>query len=209
MKLYTSISKSLFVLVIGLLFCIPSNAQDDDKILYEGQFAPEFQVRDIEGRTHSIEQYKGKKILLTFYRNAGCPVSNNRLHELETERKFFEEKGVVLISIYESSIENVKLLADTNHFYQRLVADPEGMLYYKYMVEENKSKIARGMMHGAKQKTNRGKKLFGKPIKQDGKPNRITADFLIDENGNFILVYYAKYLGDHLPIELIKNKLLN
>lgn len=199
--------KTALLLVLSCLIFSAAHAQDEEKILFEGEFAPEFQVRDIEGKTHSIEQYKGKKILLSFYRNAGCPVCNFRFHELENERKLWEEKGLVLLSIYESSTENLKLLADTNHFYQNLVADPEGLLYDKYSVEENKGKLAKGFLHGAKQKSAAGKKLFTKAIKQDGKPNRIAADFLIDENGNLITVYYGKYLGDRMPVELIKSKL--
>lgn len=199
--------KTALLLVFCCLIFTAAHAQDEEKILFEGEFAPEFQVRDIEGKTHSIEQYKGKKILLSFYRNAGCPVCNFRFHELENERKLWEEKGLVLLSIYESSTENLKLLADTNHFYQNLVADPEGLLYDKYSVEENKGKLAKGFLHGAKQKSTKGKKLFTKAIKQDGKPNRIAADFLIDENGNLITVYYGKYLGDRIPVEFIKSKL--
>lgn len=197
------------VLFFFFSFFILTNtyAQNEEKILLEGEFAPEFRVIDIEGKTHSIAQYKGKKILLSFYRNAGCPVCNYRFHELENERKFWEEKGLVMLSIYESSVENLKLLADTNHFYQNLVADPEGLLYYKYSVEENKGKITKGFLHGAKQKANKGKKLFSKVIKQDGKANRIAADFLIDENGNLIAVYYGKYLGDRMSVAFIKSKL--
>lgn len=207
MRYHLNLLKSVILLVLSCIVFSVAQAQDDEKILFEGEFAPEFQVRDIEGNTHSIEKYKGKKILLSFYRNAGCPVCNYRFHELENDRKLWEEKGLVLLSIYESSTENLKLLADTNHFYQNLVADPEGLLYDKYSVEENKGKLAKGFLHGAKQKSAKGKKLFTKAIKQDGKPNRIAADFLIDENGNLIAVYYGKYLGDRMPVEFIKSKL--
>lgn len=198
---------SLFI-IFGLILYGPlSWAQEMDKILYEGKFAPEFQVKDIDGNSHNIAQYKGKKILLSFYRNAGCPICNYRFHELEDSSQYFKEQNIILLSVYESTIENLKLLKDTNQFYQKLVADPEGILYAQYAVEENRGKISRGFLHGAQQKSTKGKKMFATKIKQDGKPNRIAADFLIDENGNILIAYYGKYLGDRLPIKLLKNKL--
>ena len=212
LNLHEMKNKKLFLLSLclfcGLLFNgTTSFAQEMDKILYEGKFAPEFQVKDIEGNSHSITQYKGKKILLSFYRNAGCPVCNYRFHELEDSSRFFKENNIMLLSVYESSVENLKLLLDTNQYYQKLVADPEGILYAQYGVEENKGKISKGILHGALQKSTKGKKKFATKIKQDGKPNRIAADFLIDENGNILIAYYGKYLGDRLPISVLKNKL--
>jgi peroxiredoxin len=206
MMVHIKKSFNIFVfLLFSLSNTIQSKAQEISNVLSIGQFAPEFQLRDINGEEHTIAKYKGKKILLSFYRNAGCPVCNFRFHELESEKKYFAEKGVILISIYESSIENLKLLIDTNNYYQNVVSDELGLLYYKYGVEENKSKIAKGFLHGAQQKAKKGKQKFATKIKQDGKPNRIAADFLIDENGNILIAYYGKFLGDRIPLQIIKN----
>lgn len=207
MKKIKLFAPMLFLLFGCIFISAHSFAQEIDKTLFEGKFAPEFQVKDIDGNSHNIGKYKGKKILLSFYRNAGCPVCNYRFHELEDSVHFFKENNIILLSIYESSIENLKLLKDTNQFYQKLVADPEGILYAQYAVEENRGKLTKGFLHGAQQKSAKGKKKFTTKIKQDGRPNRIAADFLIDENGNILIAYYGKYLGDRMPIALIKNKL--
>lgn len=193
----------MIVFILGTT--IVTNAQDEETQFFIGQFAPEFQVRDIYGNSHSLAEYKGKKILLSFNRNAGCAVGNYRLHELEDERKYFEEKDIILISVFESSVENLKKLVDTNKYYQFIVSDIEGILYQKYGVEINKRKVSKGALHGAKQKAAKGKQLFPSTIKPDGNPDRITADFLLDENGNILIAYYSKYLGDRLPIEQIKK----
>ncbi len=184
-----------------------SIAQGTNSLLFEGKFAPEFQVKDIEGNRHSLAHYKGKKILLSFNRNAGCPICNYRFHELEDNSKYFNKQNIILLSIYESSVENVKLLKDTNQWNQKLVSDPEGILYTQYGVEENKGKTSKAIWHGLQHKIAIGKKKFTTKITEDGKPYRIAADFLIDENGNILIAYYGKYLGDRLPISLIKDKL--
>lgn len=202
-------STGLFYL-FSFLFAINATfswAQESDRTLYNGQFAPEFSVKDVDGKYHSIEQYKGKKILLSFYRYAACPVCNTRFHELENEHEFFQKNGIILLSVYESSAETLKEFIDTNHFYQTLIADPSGILYKLYGVEISKGKVVKGMTNGALQKSNAGKKLFTKKLKKDGNSNRIPADFLIDENGNIINAYYGKYLGDRMPVEYIKSQL--
>ncbi|MDI9319193.1 MAG: redoxin domain-containing protein [Phycisphaerales bacterium] len=190
-----------------LLGVSPIVAQEQPKPIYIGQFAPDFKIKDINGVEQSIERYKGKKILLSFYRYASCPICNFRFHELEAERAFFEQKGVVFLAVYESSADNVKDLNDTNQYYQILIPNPNGALYELYAVEISKGKVLKGMTNGAIRKANEGKKLFAKKIKKDGNSNRIAADFLIDENGNVIYPYYGRYLGDRMPIEFIKSHL--
>lgn len=202
--------KLLRIFLFLLSFCLCENAsvwaQEEGRKLYEGQFAPPFSVKDIDGRFHSIEQYKGKKVLISFFRNAGCPVCNYRFHELEKEKDYFLRNDIVLLAVYESSPENVKMLRDTNQFYQILVPDPSGILFDLYRVEKSKAKINKGALHGARRKANEGNKLFSKKIKQDGNDARVPADFIIDENGNIVTAYYGKYLGDHLTIEFLKAK---
>lgn len=198
------------LLFFVLLCCSPFaslHAQEQSKPIYIGQFAPDFKVKDIHGLEQSIARYKGKKILLSFYRYASCPVCNFRFHELEAERALFEQKGLVLLSIYESSADNVKDLQDTNQYYQILISNPGGELYELYAVEISKGKVLKGVTNGVLKKSNQGKKLFTKKIKKDGNANRIAADFLIDENGNIISPYYGRFLGDRMPIDFIKSHL--
>lgn len=199
-------SRFILLLVIGIFVLnIRVFAQaEEDKKLYEGQFAPSFSVKDLEGKFHSVEQYKGQKILLTFYRNAGDPVSYYRFNELEEQKDYFLKKGIVMLSFFESSPENVLIFKDTHQFYQVVIADPKGILYDLYGVEENRSKMARGTVHAAAAKAKRGKKLYPNKLPQDGKPNRISAEILIDENGNIATAYYGQYLGDNMPVEVLK-----
>lgn len=203
-----SILRSSFVVAIVLLCSLirPAHAQENLPYFVEGEFAPDFKIRDTKGQQHSIEQYKGKTILLTFYRNAGCPVSYHRFLELEQERQFFESKSITLISVYESEPNAVKMLQGSTDHYQIMVADPLGLLYSQYRVDASKSKITLGYLHGAKQKAQKGKKAMPTKIKQDGNSDRLSAEFLIDGNGNILIAYYAKYLGDHLPLEQLKQK---
>jgi peroxiredoxin len=169
------------------------------------QSAPTFMIEDVNGNSVNLSDYKGKKVMLTFYRNVGCPVCNLRFHQLQEQAALFESKGLILLAVYESTAENMKQYLAGESPYATMIPNPDQSLYKLYEVERSGGKMMKGMFHGAMGKMKKGKKLFKTQIKQDGNTNRIGADFLIDENGNVVRAYYGKFIGDHLPIESIKQ----
>ena len=169
------------------------------------QAAPNFTVRDVKGNLVSLADYRGKKVLLTFYRNVGCPICNLRFHELQNQAAHFQAKGLVVLAVYESSAELMKQYVGDEAFYATLVPNPDLSLYQLYEIEKSGGKMMKGMFHWAMGKMKKGKQLFKDKIKQDGTATRIGADFLIDESGNLVTAHYGKYLGDHLPLEAINQ----
>lgn len=169
------------------------------------QPAPLFTTKDINNTTVNLVDYKGKKVLLTFYRNVGCPICNFRFHELQEQAEFFKSKALVVLAVYESSPEKMKEYILDETFYATMIPNSNLSLYELYSIERSGGKMMKGMFYGAMGKMNKGKKLFKKKLKQDGNSNRISADFLVDENGNVQSAYYGKFVGDHLPIDDIKQ----
>ncbi|WP_430402283.1 redoxin domain-containing protein [Fluviicola sp.] len=171
----------------------------------EEQAAPSFTIKDVSGKTINLADYKGKKILLTFYRNVGCPICNLRFHEIQEQTDYFKSKNLIVLAIYESSAENMKKYLEGENPYAIMVPNPEQNLYQLYDIEKSKGKAFKSVFHGAISKAKKGGKLFKTKMKQDGDGNTIGADFLIDENGIVNTAYYGKYIGDHLPIDKIKS----
>jgi peroxiredoxin len=167
--------------------------------------APTFTIKDVNGAVINLSDYKGKKVMLTFYRNVGCPVCNLRFHELQEQANYFKSKGLTLLAVYESSAENMKTYLEGENYYATMIPNPDLSLYKLYNIERSSIKLMKGMFHGAMAKTKKGKKLFKTEIKHDTNSNLIGADFLIDENGNVKTAYYGKYVGDHLPLAEIKQ----
>lgn len=205
-KTKLSSSRVVFFALLGMspIFGF-SQLKDGRQELEVKQSAPTFSIADINGKNVNLNDYRGKKVLITFYRNVGCPVCNLRFHELQDESSFFESKGLILLSIYESSADQMKKYLDGETAYSIMIPNEEQNLYTLYSVEKNMGKVMKGMFHGAMGKMKKGKKLFKTKIKQDGTQDRIGAEFLIDENGNLLKVYYGKFIGDHLPISEIKQ----
>ena len=170
------------------------------------QQAPEFSAIDVYGNSIDLKKLRGKKVFLAFERNAGCPVCNLRTHELLKQAEYFTANNTTVVMIYESSVAKMKEYLGENTYPFHFVADPENVLYNKYGIEQSMLKFMKGMFHGLMSKVNQGTKLFKKPIKQDGHLTRIPAEFIVDERGNLKLAHYGRFIGDHLPIEILKTK---
>ena len=175
--------------------------------LQVNQQAPVFKTSDVYGREISVQALRGKKIYLAFERNAGCPVCNLRTHELLKQANYFSANHVTVLLIYESTVEKMKdYLSDyQSPFY--FIADPESTLYKQYQIERSFLKMSKGLFHGLIGKAMAGKKLFRKPMSQDGNVSTIPSEFIIDEKGNLSTVHYGGYVGDHLALDLLKEKL--
>ena len=105
-----------------------------------------------DGSIFRISETKGKKVLLTFYRVAGCTFCNLRL--LEFNRRFNEfGPNFAHIGIFHSNVKLLKanmkkhgptpftLLADENFYY-----------YTKYEVERSWSKLIMACIHSSQSK---------------------------------------------------------
>jgi thioredoxin-dependent peroxiredoxin len=181
-----------------------STMAQSTKIL-QAQPAPGFTITDVYGNVIDLGLYKGKKVLLSFYRNVGCPICNLRFHELQEQSDFFARKGLLVLAVYESSAENMRQYLTNETVYASMIPNPEQDLYELYDVDRSMGKMMKGMFHGAMSKMKKGKKMFKEKISQDGHSDRIGADFLIDERGNIVAAYYGKYVGDHISVEEIKK----
>ena len=167
--------------------------------------APDFTVVSATGDTLRLENLKGKKVLLAFFRYASCPVCNFRMNEIIQNYDALQAKGYVFIAVFESNNETLKGYLKETEVPFPVVGDPTLLLYKKYGVEKSFWRMV-GSMFNKKTKSNLkdGKLLVkGKNLKRDGNMSRIPADFIIDENGMISIAYYGKNIGDHLPLEQI------
>jgi thioredoxin-dependent peroxiredoxin len=205
MKLFSNLKFIILMATVITTTDFKSVAQTNEaRKVSSKELAPDFLFKDVYGNAFSLSDFRGKKVLLTFYRNVGCPVCNLRFHELQEQSSYFKKNNIVLISVYESSSESLKQYL-TEEVYSAMVPDPTEKLYNLYKIDRSFSKMMNGLFHGAFGKMNKGKKLFKDKVKQDGNTNRIGADFLIDENGRILISHYHKYLGDDLSIAEIKK----
>src|SRR5687767_9053200 len=70
--------------------------------LESGIAAPTFRLKDVYGRLIDLEDYRSKKILIAFFRHAGCPFCNLRVHTLQKYRDELLGQGLEMIFFFES-----------------------------------------------------------------------------------------------------------
>jgi peroxiredoxin len=170
--------------------------------------APTFTITDSKGDSINLENYKGKKVFLAFFRYASCPVCNFRMHEIIENYEALKAKGYVFIAVFESNNETLQEYLKDNEVPFPIIGDPELVLYKKYGVKKSFWQMVGSVFNKETRSHLKQGKVYvkGKKIKRDGNMSRIPADFIIDENGKISIAYYGKNIGDHLPLEpILKN----
>lgn len=90
-----SILRSL-VFIIASGFSAAANAQEDQPML--GQLAPTFTLSDLNGKTYSLEQLKGKFVVIHFA-TTWCPFCNAEAPNLEQLYQEYKDKGVTVFIV--------------------------------------------------------------------------------------------------------------
>lgn len=73
-----------------------------------GTTAPDFQLRNLEGKTVRLSDYKGRPVVLVIG-TTWCPGCKAQMSELEKNRQFFDEQGIALIDIFiQEPVKTVK-----------------------------------------------------------------------------------------------------
>ena len=178
-------------------------SQNFQRKLKAGDRIPQLVFIPVYGDSINTSKLGGKKILLTFNRYVSCPLCNFRTHELLEHYDTLKQKGLIIISVYESTKEQLSEYTKQEDVPFIMIADPEEKLYRIFKVQKSWWKSFKGLFNNYGQKHSSGKKLFRSKYKRDGHLNRIGADFLVDENGIVQVAYYGKFVGDHLAVEEI------
>lgn len=118
-------------------------------MLETGIKAPEFTLPDQNGKLHSLEEYKGKKVILYFYprdNTAGCTKQACGFGELYPQ---FMEKNAVVLGISRDSVKSHKNFETKYSLPFTLLSDPELTVIQAYDVwkeKKNYGKVSMGVV---------------------------------------------------------------
>ena len=148
-------------------------------MLEVGTMAPNFTLEDQNGKPHSLEDYRGRKVILYFYpkdNTAGCTKQACGFAERYPQ---IQEKGAVVLGVSKDSVKSHKNFEEKYSLPFTLLSDPE------HTVLE---------MYGAwGEKKNYGKVSMG----------TIRTTYLIDENG-MILKAIGKVKAADNPEQMLE-----
>lgn len=131
-------------------------------MLKEGIKAPAFSLPDQNGTIHTLEEYKGKKVILYFYPKDNTPGCTKQACNFGELYPRFKEKDTVVIGISKDSVSSHKKFEEKYSLPFTLLSDPELDAIKAYDVWQEKNMY--------------GKKTMGV----------VRTSYLIDENGVII-----------------------
>ena len=169
-------------------------------MLYIGQTAPNFAIKDIHSTKVSLLQ--NKYSFISFHRFAACPFCVLRTRELIKAYPLFKQNNIEIISIWPSSTNNMLKYVGTENTPFPMIADDKKELFKKYHVLKSSGLSAlKLMLHPAHvYKALKGKY---KNMEVDADPNLLPAEFLVSPKGEILFTYYGKHFGDHVDIQQI------
>lgn len=103
-------------------------------MLEVGTKAPDFSLPDQNGKIHSLEEYRGKKVILYFYPKDNTPGCTMQACGYTERLPQFEAKGAVVIGINKDSVESHKKFEEKKSLGFTLLSDTELLAIKAYDV---------------------------------------------------------------------------
>jgi peroxiredoxin len=135
-----SILKNLMVILLAV-YTVEAPAQDTQPMI--GQAAPLFTLNDMNGKSYSLEQMKGKTTIIHFS-TTWCPFCNAEAPNLEQLYKDYKDKGVqvFIVNVMEDK-ELVEGSLKRFNFSFPVLLDTEGKVSASYAPEKVQPDLAR------------------------------------------------------------------
>lgn len=128
-------------------------------MLQEGTAAPSFSLPDQNGQLHTLEEYRGRKLILYFYPKDNTPGCTKQACGFGDLYPQFQEKGAVVVGISKDSVASHKRFEEKYGLPFTILSDTELQAIQAYDVWKEKNMY--------------GKKTMGV----------VRTTYLIDENG--------------------------
>ncbi len=118
-------------------------------MLNVGDKAPDFTLRDKDGRTVSLSDFKGRKVVLYFYPKDNTPGCSRQACAFAGAYDIFSDNGVVVIGVSKDSEASHQKFAEKHELPFILLSDPEKEAIQAYGVwqeKKNYGKVSMGVV---------------------------------------------------------------
>jgi thioredoxin-dependent peroxiredoxin len=112
----------------------------------EGQKAPAFKGKDQDGKTVSLADYKGKKVVLYFYPEDDTPTCTIQACNLRDNFGLLKKKGIVVLGVSPDEEKKHKKFEAKYELPFTLIADADHTIIDKYGVWGEKQMYGRTYM---------------------------------------------------------------
>jgi len=154
------------------------------KELNEGDKSPDFKGKNQEGKTISLNDFKGKKLILYFYPKDNTPGCTAEACDLNDNYDYWISKGYEVVGVSPDSEESHRKFIDKFGLKFNLISDPEKELLQTFGVWGEK-------------------KMYGKTYM-----GVLRTTFVIDENGLIEKIFrkvntkeHTRQIADEMKLE--------
>jgi peroxiredoxin len=175
------------------------------KRLQKTDLAPAFTLPTLDGSSVSLGSLRGKRTLLTFFRHAGCPFCNLRVHHLIEAYPRLERLGVQVIGVFGSSLESLRARVGQQNPPFPLLADPDDAIHNLYGTGHSVLGFMASFAPNGIAAFLEGSRLGVTHGNADGEATRMPADFLIGANLRIEAALYGGNAFEHIGIKTLEQ----
>lgn len=175
------------------------------KRLQKTDLAPAFTLPTLDGSSVSLGSLRGKRTLLTFFRHAGCPFCNLRVHHLIEAYPRLERLGVQVIGVFGSSLEGLRARVGQQNPPFPLLADPDDAIHNLYGTGHSVLGFMASFAPNGIAAFLEGSRLGIVHGSTDGEATRMPADFLIGADLRIEAALYGGNAFEHISIKALEQ----
>ena len=147
----------------------------------EGSLAPDFSLADKDGKSHSLSDYRGSKVILYFYPAASTPGCTTQACDFRDNMGTLQAAGYVVLGVSKDKLPALQKFAQNENLSFPLLSDEDLSVHHTYGAYGEKS-------------------MYGKTVM-----GVIRSTFVIDEDGIVLHALYNVKATGH--VEMLRKKL--
>lgn len=176
-----------------------------DNLIREGMPAPGFELQDLFGKTVSLENFRGRKVVLVFIMHLGSLFCRVHLAELRRHYDRIQRLGGEIIVVSFEEGEELRRLVSAHKLPFVFVTDPQKDVYRAYGMifrEKGAAITPKTLVKYVRLR------LSGYPAFKKGKDSRqLGGDAVIDQHGIVRFIYRSRFPDDRPGVDKIINAL--
>lgn len=163
----------------------------------------DFRGKDVFGNRFQLSDHIGKRVMLSFFRDAGCPFCNLRIYELTHNHQLWKDQNLEIVTVFSDTSEKVRRFVAKHPRPFTMIADPKLKLYNHYGIEHSTAALLKALAFKMPR--------IIKGIAKGGRPSNnphlriVPADFLLAEDGRVEHIWYGRDTSDHIPLETVRR----
>jgi peroxiredoxin len=163
----------------------------------------DFRTKDVFGEHFQLSDFVGRRVVLSFFRDAACPFCNYRIYELTQQYDKWKNSGLEIVTVFSDTSEQVRKHVAKRPRPFTMISDAKLNLYDHYGVEQSATALFKALIFRLPE--------IIKGLAKGGRPTNnphikiVPADFLIDIDGRISEVWYGKNTADHIPMERLEK----